>query len=85
MNTRGRPKEKKAEPMKIVTINLPKLYLVQIEILTEGENRTHTSRSAVIREALKEFLQKEIIFHKNLVEDVESYLEATGKHLIGEA
>ncbi len=52
--------------IKIITINLPIRYLEAIQVLTDL--RQYPSRSEAIREALRDFLKKELIFFDKLEE-----------------
>ena len=48
--------------MKVVTINIPKMWLELIAILTDSEEGMYPSRSELIRVALRDFLKKELRF-----------------------
>ncbi|MBD3351113.1 MAG: ribbon-helix-helix protein, CopG family [Candidatus Lokiarchaeota archaeon] len=50
--------------MRIVTINIPKYYLEAFEELTKMG--LYNSRSAIVRDALKDFLDKELKFIEDL-------------------
>ena len=50
--------------MKIITINLPELYLSAIQIL--NDLGVYPSRSEAIRIALKDFLDDELKLYENL-------------------
>ncbi len=53
--------------MKIITINLPEKYLQAIQIL--NDMGVYPSRSEAIRNALREFLTKELKMFKDLDEE----------------
>ena len=50
--------------MKIITINLPEQYLEAIQVL--NDLKIYPSRSEAIREALRRFLEKELVFFNEL-------------------
>lgn len=52
--------------MRIVTINLPKSYLTAINNLT-GNQSIYSSRSELVRVAVREFLIREIVDGKNWI------------------
>jgi len=59
-NMTKRIKRKKNPPMKNITINIPELYLDNIEKIINIEDK-YKSRSQVIRIATKEFLKTEFV------------------------
>ena len=52
--------------MKIVTVNIPESYIVAIEKLT-GDGGLYPSRSELVRNAVREFLLKELRLAKSIV------------------
>ena len=57
--------------MRIVTINIPDSYLKSFESLIKLD--LYASRSQIVREALKDFLDKELKFTEDIQE--ENFLE----------
>jgi Arc/MetJ-type ribon-helix-helix transcriptional regulator len=58
--------------MTVLTINIPTLMREQLDALVCGDNCLYPSRSEVIRVALRQFLQEEIVWRDRLLEPVET-------------
>lgn len=65
--------------MKIITINLPELYLAGIQILTDL--KIYPSRSEALRIAIEDFLSKELEMRKDLDLNILKSLKKQGRRV----
>jgi metal-responsive CopG/Arc/MetJ family transcriptional regulator len=70
-------KNAKKQKMKVITINVPRIYLAfMFEMLKEDEPN-YPSRSELVRAAIKDFIVKELLFRESL----KGYLKRNNRRL----
>lgn len=56
--------------MRIITINVPEIYLEMIEKLTLEDDKLYPSRSEVCRQAIGDFLERKLKLRRELREEI---------------